>query len=395
MSRIVQVLIVMALVAAACGGGDDAAVTTTAVPAPSTTDTPATTDAPQPPTDEEGWDPAVAEELVALEAANDGQWTIETALEAMALVRAVLLEGTEVEPPINMSRLVVYLAQNSDAVPEDEWDAIIATGAPNARLASYQTEEERLGYQRVTEDANRTFESLSGHTLGVPIYVALSDLDAPLDLMAATWTSGEDPNRLRGFFLDTSLFESTVEAIEGLTASGPLCVIFISGIMRRWPTDRQAAGLLHETVHCHQQTIHPGGRDGFFASPALWMDEGYAAWAGEALFGGTLNSLRWWNQYFRGGVGAPADGFDIFAGSYKSIGFYAMLAQGGVDPYGEFVDWFANLRANGARGWSMMSPMRRNPARCNATQFGSAKRSAATGNVRKWAWSPGAAIPPP
>jgi len=362
MRRILEVLIAMALVAGACGG-DEPADTTAASPTLTTTEpgstsaAPPATDAPPADPDDEGWDPTVAEQLIALEAANDGQWTIESALDAMALLRPVFLQGIGSEPPINVSRLVVYLAQNSDQVPDDEWDAIMAAGAPNARLVSYQTEEERLGYQRITEDANRTFESLSSHTLGVPIYVALSDLDIPMDVMAATWTSGEDPDRLSGFFLDESLFQDTKAAIEELSRNGTLCVIFIGGIMRRWPTDRQAAGLLHEAVHCHQQTIHPGGRDGYWAAPALWMDEGYAAWAGEALFGGTLNSLRWWNNYFGGGVGSPPDGFSVFESDYRAIAFYSMLAQGGADPYGEFVDWFKNLRANGVSDTARYSGM--------------------------------------
>lgn len=349
MRRAVQVLVVLALVAGACGGGDETDGSTAArTTLDSGTVAPvATSQAPSGTDEPEAWDPAIAEQLVALEAANDGQWTIGSALDAMALLRPVFVEGIETEPPINVSRLAVYLAQNSDQVPDDEWNAIIASDAPNARVVGYQTEEERLGYQRVTEDANRTFESLSGHTLGVPIYVALSDLDIPMDTMAATWTSGEDPDRLRGFFFDESRFEEAKEAIEELSSTGTLCVIFIGGIMRRWPTDRQAGGLLHEAVHCHQQTMHPGGRDGFWASPVLWMDEGYAAWAGEALLGGTLNSLRWWNQYFDGGVGSTADGFGIFDSDYRAIAFYSMLAQGGVDPYGEFTGWFRNLRANG------------------------------------------------
>lgn len=353
MRRTVQLFVVMAVVVAACSGSDDTAQTSTSA-APTTsvaTPDPATTTTTPADVEPVEWNPDVAEELLALEAANEGQWTIDTALDAVRILRPVFLEGIETEAPINITRLVLFIAENYDDVPQDEWEAVVAAGpVPNAQLASFQSEEIRRVYQDIAVQADGDFERLTGHALNVPIYVALSDLELPFDVYAGTWVGGGDAS-LEGFtfmFGSEDAWQQMADGVNGLVATtGEACVIVLGQALTRWNANRQVSGLFHEVVHCHQNQVHPLGRAGFTAVDVDWMDEGYASWAGEAFLGGTLNSRLWWSRYLNGGVGSPPDGFSLFEGAYRSLGFYSMLATAGVDPWAEFVPWFNGLRANG------------------------------------------------
>ncbi len=353
MRRALGMMLVIAIIAAACGGEDDPATTTTTAPA--TTATAAPVESADPPQE---WPATNAEQLIALEEANDGQWTIDGALEAVGLVREVLRQGTDAYPPIDTTRLTVFLAENFDRVPQQEWDLTLASGINARPAAFFQTEEQRRVYQDIAERANADFERLSGHTLGIPIYVALSDLPFPGHLYAGTIVNSDNINAFTAWFDDPDLFTDTEAAFEELTSGGgEACVIVLGGIMRSWDANRQVSGLLHEVVHCHQHVIHPGGRTGFLASPEKWMDEGYAAYAGDAFFGGTLSSIPWWNDYFDGGIGSSDDGFNVFRGSYSSMPFYAMVAAGGVDPYPQVIPWFGELRGNGVSDVARLSGM--------------------------------------
>lgn len=355
MYRARGLLLAVVIIAAACGVTDS--VETTTPPAGPATTAPTTT-AVTVDTPPEPWPADIAQQLVALEETNDGEWTVSGALEAMELIRTVLVDGIESVPPIDTTRLTAYLAQNFDQVPGDRWEIITASGVNALPAAFYQTEDERLIYQRIAEDVNREFEGLTGHTLGIPIYIALTDMRTPMDLYAGTVVQSDNVEAFRGWFIREDLFEKTKDAFEDLTADGgTACVIVLSQFLRAWTPERQASGILHEVIHCHQQTIHPGGRDGFWVSPREWMDEGYAAYAGEARVGGTLNSSPWWNDYLDGGVGAADDGFLLFAGSYNAMPFYNMLAAGGVDIFGQFQSWFRGLRANGVSDVNRYSSM--------------------------------------
>jgi hypothetical protein len=349
MSRTLAIVLVSVLVAAACGG--DPADSSPSSTAAATSSAPGTTQPDDPAGDPEPaeLDAAIAEQLMALETANDGQWTVDTALDAVRILRPIFLEGFDGWLPIDSSRLFAYLAANFDQVPQAGWDEILAAGpSPNARLVGYQTEAQREAYQLVANDANAEFERLSGHTLGVPIYVALSDLVLPFDFSAATWTTADNPEALRVGFGDEDLWQEMADAFYELTAAGgAACIIVVGGGLRARTSDRQAAGMVHEVVHCHQHSTYPGGRDGFYASPTTWMDEGYAAWAGEAVVGGTRESVRWWNDYFSGGVGSPPDGFSTFESGYTAMVFFSHLAAGGSNPYRQFVPWFSDLRSAG------------------------------------------------
>ena len=335
--RAIQILLVMAIVAAACGGTDDPVATTsqvqatTAVPGPPET---TLTEDDLPP-----WDPDVVEELIALEAANGSRWTIQTALEAVRLLK-----------PIDVTRLISYLGENFDAVPSDEWDAIFAAGpAPHARLVTYQTETERLVYQGLADRFNTEIEDLTNLELGMPIYVSVTDKPKVSGFFAGTWVQGRDTAAFELLFEDAALMRQFTSAVTDLLRDNPaICIVMVGQELATSGADEQTAGLFHEVVHCHQKVIHPAGPAAFAADPALWMDEGFAGWAGEWRLGGTETSARWWNEYFKGGKGTrPSDGFGLFGGGVSAISFFSMLDRAGLDMWDAFEPWFGTLRGNG------------------------------------------------
>jgi hypothetical protein len=346
----------LALLAAACTGSDgdpsstpttEAEPTSEATPDGDATTTPSGGAAPD---DAEPvpWDPDVAAQLAALEAANDGQWTIDTALQAVELIRPQLAAGATAAAPVDLGSLTAFLLERFDEIDPDRWDALVASPTrPSTQLIAFQPAEDRAVYQDIAERTSDEFFTLTNHRLNVPIYVAFSDFEKPYDLYAATFVADDDVDAFGFLFDDNAVWQQMADAVTDIVAtSGEVCVIVLGQELTRWDETRQVSAIMHEVTHCHQIQVHPFGRFGFNANKVPWMDEGYAVWAGEAFTGGTLVSRPFWNQYLRGGIGSRSDGFQLFAGDYRAHGFYSMLAAGGVNPWDEFVVWFNGLRAN-------------------------------------------------
>ncbi|MEZ4503477.1 MAG: hypothetical protein R3C39_12695 [Dehalococcoidia bacterium] len=295
------------------------------------------------------WNVDVAEQLTALEAANEGgQWTATTALDAVELVRPALLAGTTAPAPVDLNSLTMFLLEHFDEVDHERWDALVAVpaGSP-AQLVAYQPSPVRDVFQDIAERTDAEFQTRTGHRLNVPIYVALSDVEKPYDLSAATFVSTDYVEGFRFLFGEEDAWQQMADDVADIAAtSGEVCVIVLGQAMTRWDENRQLSAVMHEVTHCHQFQVHPQGRVGFNASKVPWMDEGYAVWAGEAFTGGTLVSRPFWNQYLGGGIGSGPDGFLLFEGDYRAHGFYSRLADAGVNPWAEFVPWFNGLRAN-------------------------------------------------
>ena len=300
------------------------------------------------------FEPDLAEELVALQSANDGEWTIENAVTAWELVLPSLQKGVDGYPPISIMGLRWFLTEHADELTEEQRGLVLgAPGpSPNATLAVYRAtdEEEREGYQRLAEQASDQFARFTGYEFPGEIVVALSDyglLAGEVSALASTQAGGFDLfNGFNALFATNPPYERLVELFEDATADGGLaCVIIMGEVFRARTVLQQTAGIMHEVTHCHQQAIHPGGVGRFYATSTLWMDEGYAAWAGELLVGGTVPSRTFWNQY-HDGVG-PIGGHDPVDGSYDGIALFSYLHDNGIDGWANFERYFREIRANG------------------------------------------------
>jgi hypothetical protein len=347
--RLTTVLLpALALLTAACTGDGDPSPTPTRE-AQATSESPAATASPSAAAEDlVEWDSAAAEQLAALEPANDEPWTVDAALEAVALVRDGLDAGATGDAPIDLSRLAVFLLESFDDIPTEEWEALVAHSASSSgELIAFQPAGDREAYQREIEAVEADFARLTGHNIGNPIYLAVSAYEKPIDLTAITATLGDRLEGLQPFFGDDALWQQMADDVAPLLAGGrEVCVAIFGQAFTRFDETRRKAALMHEVVHCHQADVHPLGRFGFYAHRVQWMDEGYAAWAGEAYVGGTSISRPWWNAYLLGGIGSQPDGFRLFASDYTAIGFYSMLGAAGVDQWAEFFPYFNGLRAN-------------------------------------------------
>jgi hypothetical protein len=84
--------------------------------------------------------------------------------------------------------------------------------------------------------------------------------------------------------------------------------------------------LTHEVFHCF--LVVRAGRA--LGDPPAWFWEGSAAWAGESAAGGSGYSANWWHVYLT----EPRR--SLFERDYSAIGFFAHLAESGIDPWQMF-----------------------------------------------------------
>jgi len=121
----------------------------------------------------------------------------------------------------------------------------------------------------------------------------------------------------------------------GYSGQAAHCVIHINPLLYHFsdPNIVTASAVLtgsiaHEVFHCFQADDYPSpaasGR-----APA-WLIEGQAEWVGETIAPETAESPYSWNPYLTKIDTA------LFARAYDAMGFYAHLAESGVDPWGHF-----------------------------------------------------------
>lgn len=286
--------------------------------------------------------------LVELEPLPGGDWDRESALDAVAAARRLFVVGWAGSPPINFTRLFVWVENNPGAVTDADWERIIGEGESTAlgvkavRVAYQDREELQDQYQVFADQAEEVFRERTGHGLGREIYVALSDLPAlPGDIYAATGARSSTET-FREFFSPDG-YEDFAADYQARIGSEPACLIVFGDTFLDLDSGSKLAGFMHEVTHCHQHAIHPGGPLGFFLSQVRWMDEGYASWAGEAFARGSSKSTDWWDEYLTG-VNMR---FELYESSYSGIGFFSHLEASGVDVWGNFIAYFTDIRNNG------------------------------------------------
>lgn len=364
-TRHLSAVIALGITVVACSSvGADSATTTTTVSATSTTagDRPGTT---SPSSANDNWDPELTTRLLELEQGADGEWTVESAVEAYELLQPILAAGVDEYPPIDITGLMWFLGEHIDDLTDEQRSTFTAQAGPSLMTIGHtvaRVEAEREAFQLAAETASSDFASRTGHTLPSEIVVAYSQLGLlPGGLSAGTKTPVDpDWELYRGFFATDVEFERMREQFDAATADGDAgCLIIIGERFRNRSPEPRSASIYHEVVHCHQQAIHPGGPAGFFHNPVKWMDEGYASWAGEYLVGGTTISKQFWDIY-HDGVG-QVGGHHTTEGGYDAIALFSYLHDNGVDGWAGFVNWFGSVRGDGgsdaAKFEALFSPL--------------------------------------
>ena len=113
------------------------------------------------------------------------------------------------------------------------------------------------------------------------------------------------------------------------------CAIAITPTGRSDSLDDQRLLAAHEAFHCFQLAMMGAAR---LLSAPDWLIEGSAEWAGTAVgeeMAGHHVSDGYWNDYLR----FPQ--LDLFTRAYDAIGWYAHLAENGVDPWREIPNLLA------------------------------------------------------
>lgn len=368
MRRVGMLVLAILTVAAACTDSSDSATTTRPETAPETTTTEVAN------VNATKFEPGLAAELVALEEANDSTWTIENAVAAVELLRPILASGVDAFPPIDVSRLAWFLSKNRESLTAEQRSMISASppsGISGALVSNrYAAQTPRDVWQDVVKNIDIEFERLTGDTLEGDIVVALSPMAMTGGLYRVVSVTGDD-DYSSGFKWLFSTSDETAGIVdeEGDAAfeafdelyrekskdSSLVCAIIIGTRFQNSPSPVAAAGMMHEVTHCHQHAAHPAGPEAFFASPVQWMDEGYAAWAGEASLGGTTDSAGWWDEY-HDGVGGGG-GHRTPDSSYIGIAFFSYLHDNGVNGWDNFRKYFEEIRPTGGSGPAQFDAM--------------------------------------
>jgi hypothetical protein len=120
----------------------------------------------------------------------------------------------------------------------------------------------------------------------------------------------------------------------GFTGKPAHCVIYINPLLYN-DTNRSlvASSVAHEVFHCFQADDYPS-MTAYGAAPS-WLIEGQAEWVGETLEPTPDGS---WNKYL------TALSTVLFSRSYDAIGFYAHMAESGINPWSRLD---AMLKASG------------------------------------------------
>ncbi len=388
------------LVIAACGDSSE----------PTSTTQPASSEETAPPTDGTTYptefETEVAEQLVALEEANDFTWTVDTAIAAVELLQPVLNEGVDAYPPIDISRLAWFLSENLDSLTAEQKAIVQASPGPainGALVAARRAQPVRDAFQTAVTTIDAEFEARTGSVFPGDIIVALAPRPMTGGAYRVVSFSGTDDyysgfkwlfsasNPEEGIVDEAgdAAYEDFVELFKEKAKDGSLvCAIVIGEIFQGAEAPVAAAGMMHEVAHCHQHAAHPGGPLAFFASPVPWMDEGYASWAGEASLDGTSDSAGWWDDY-HSGIGGNG-GHRTTSSGYIGIAFFSFLHDNGVNGWDNFRRYFEEIRVTGGSGPAKFDAMFHDlPETAQAAWAGTSLQRADLGDLWTYTTGPG------
>ena len=166
----------------------------------------------------------------------------------------------------------------------------------------------RQRYLTILRDAQQRIAQRIGRALGLPWWILIRATDPPGTELA----TAESP-----------VLASQAAAL-GITFDGPStpgCLIHLYPRTALLPERELLATLAHEMWHCYQYDV-----TGPVELPD-WLIEGQAEWVGEAIMGPSGIGKDWWREY----VTSPTK--TLWPRTYDAVGFYARLAEVGVDPW--------------------------------------------------------------
>jgi hypothetical protein len=182
----------------------------------------------------------------------------------------------------------------------------------NAWLTGYEenTPPPAGPYQAAAEAASAEIAGEIGHPLGIPISVVIN----PTQVI----TTPPD-------YAYTYVYDST----GGFSGKAARCVISVEPYLYESKDASLVADSMdHEAFHCFQGADYPSLSK--YNSAPDWLIEGSAEWAGQTLYPSATQADGWWLAYL-GLIDAP-----LFSRSYSAIGFYAHMAESGIDPWHTF-----------------------------------------------------------
>ncbi len=240
---------------------------------------------------------------------DDGTWSKETALAVFAAAFGPLPDVPV--PPVDESyhsgslaiRMVsAKWSELTDAQKQAIRD-YIGPPAPDILPAAFHGAALDT-YLDLAQQAATDITAHLGRPLGMPIAVLHSPVEHGTDW---AWASGQ----WHGGPLPDSCLVSIPPSTEKDASRGPYM---------RWI-------LLHEVFHCFQHSL----MDAKTANNVPpWVSDGEANWVAEAITGGAGEPppvAAQWDSYI------TVPGKKLYARAYDAMGFFAQLAQVGIDPW--------------------------------------------------------------
>ena len=238
---------------------------------------------------------------------DDGTWSKDTALAVFAAAFGPLPDVPA--PPVDSSyhsgsAAIRMVSASWSELTEAQRQAIRDyIEVPDIVPAAYHAVAYDA-YQTMADQAAADIATHLGRPLGMPIAVAYPANEQGSDWAWASgqWHGGPRP-------------DSCVVSIPPSTKDDQSRAPYL-----RWL-------FLHEIFHCFQYSLVDV--DTANKMP-LWVSEGEADWVAEAITGGAGQPppmIDFWDQYILG------PGKTLYGRAYDAVGFFAQLAQIGIDPW--------------------------------------------------------------
>jgi hypothetical protein len=172
-----------------------------------------------------------------------------------------------------------------------------------------------------------------GRTLTIPVYLTMNRTQQV--------TVDGEPSRMYTWPCEKT-FTNAVGKADG-------CTIHVNPIAMSadYSDHDRVAFLAHEAMHCY--LIDKFGPAYDLVAP--WLQEGIPIWVQTALAGGDVRATHYWTKYL------PLDKTSLFKRTYDALGFYAQLANSGVNVW-QRIDPMTQAYLNGgnAAAWQAAGP---------------------------------------
>ena len=158
-------------------------------------------------------------------------------------------------------------------------------------------------YLALAQGASAEIAANIGHPLALSLSVVIN----------ATQTGGAD----------VGAYTTPVDSSGGFTGRAARCVIYVEPFLYHMTDTAQVKNAMaHEVFHCFQAMDYPT-IPAFGRAPS-WLIEGSAEWVGD-----TIEPVEdgWWDKYL------TELEISLFARSYDALGFFAHMAESGLDPW--------------------------------------------------------------